>query len=109
MALWILKVVRSTFYQQFKLSELTMTNLLWHLIAVILVASQYDVLVKWLKVHSDRVVAVVEHPIPVTSSTSLSALGNQPVYVVPPKMRITIKCRCHAQNLFDIPVQNISL
>ena len=49
------------------------------MIAAILLASQYDVLVKWLKVHSDRVVAVLEHVIPVTSSTSLAALGNWPV------------------------------
>ena len=53
-----------------------MTNLLWHLTAVLFVASQKEVLVKWLKVHSDRVVAVLEHVIPVTSSTSLAALGN---------------------------------
>ena len=49
------------------------------MIAAIFVASQYDVLVKWLKIHSDKVVAVLEQVIPVTSSTSLAALGNWPV------------------------------
>ena len=56
-----------------------MTNLLWHLIATILLASQVDVLVKWLKLHSDRVVAVLEQLILVTNSMSLAALGNWPV------------------------------
>ena len=47
--------------------------------AAICLVSQYDVLVKWLKLHSDRVVAVLEQVIPVTNSTSLAALGNWPV------------------------------
>ena len=47
--------------------------------AAIRLESQEDVLVKWLKVHSDRVVAVLEQVIPVTSNTSLAALGNWPV------------------------------
>ena len=63
-------IVRSTCYQQFILCKLAMIDVLWHLIAAICLASQVDVLVKWLKVHSDRVVAVLEHVIPVTSSTS---------------------------------------
>ena len=57
------------------------------MIAAIFVASQVDVLVKWLKVHWDRAVAVLEHVIPVTSNTSLAALGNWPVYGKPPIMK----------------------
>ena len=56
-----------------------MTNLLWHLIVKVLLASQAEVLVNWLKVHSDRVVAVLEQVTSVMSSMSLAALGNWPV------------------------------
>ena len=79
----------------------------WHLIAAIRLASQVDVLVKWLKVHSDKVVAVLEHVIPVTSSTSLAALGNWPVYAVPPKMRTDVNFKYPCTNLFDNPAQDI--
>ena len=56
-----------------------------------MLTSQYDVLVKWLKVHSDKVKAVSEHVNPLSSSTSLVTLGNWPVYIaIPPNYKKTI-------------------
>ena len=102
--------VQSLYVYNKAILNIDILHLLWHLIAAILLASQVDVLVKWLKVHSDRVVAVLEHVISVTSSTSLAALGNWPVYGIPPNYETTnITLFNSLSNLFDIPVQDISL